>query len=91
ALATKRILRAAGIIPIIVGTVADNATLLALVAAGQGVTVVPARVLDDLQHDVTIADQDLGVTRTIYAVTRTATRPSLSLLLEAIGQIPDIR
>jgi len=89
ALATTRILSAAGITPRVVGTIADNATLLALVAAGQGVTVVPARVLDDAQHNVTIAEQDLGITRTIHAVTRTATSASVSLLLDLLGQIHD--
>lgn len=88
ALATKGILDAAGITPRIVGTIADNATLLALVAAGQGVTVVPARVLDDAHHDVVTALQDLGITRTIYAVTRTATTASISLLLELLEQSP---
>ncbi len=90
ALATARILDTAGITPRVVGTIADNSTLLALVAAGQGVTVVPARVLDDGHHDVTIAVQDLGITRTIYAVTRTATTASLSPLLAQLGQIPGI-
>jgi DNA-binding transcriptional LysR family regulator len=88
ALATKGIVGAAGITPRIVGTIADNATLLALVAAGQGVTVVPASVLDEGQHDVTIAEEDLGITRTIHAVTRTATTASVSLLLELLGQPP---
>lgn len=87
-MATRRILRAAGITPRIVGTVADNATLLALVAAGQGVTVVPARVLDDGQHIVTIAEQDLGITRTILAVTRTATHASVTPLLGLLEAIP---
>ena len=88
ALATKGILDAAGISPRIVGTIADNATLLALVASGLGATVVPARVLDDEQHDVTIAVQDLGITRTIYAVTRSATSAIVALLLELLEQTP---
>ncbi len=88
-LATRQIFGAAGISPRIVGTVADNATLLALVAAGQGVTVVPARVLDERRHNVTIADQDLGITRTIHAVTRTATNTSISRLLDLLGAVSD--
>ncbi|MHB1711686.1 MAG: LysR family transcriptional regulator [Acidimicrobiales bacterium] len=88
ALATKGILDAAGITPRIVATIADNATLLALVSAGQGVTVVPARVLDDARHDVTIALQDLGITRTIHAVTRTATTATVSQLLDLLVQAP---
>jgi DNA-binding transcriptional LysR family regulator len=87
ALATTRVLAAAGIAPRVVGTIADNATLLALVSVGQGVTVVPARVIDDGHYDVTIAEQDLGVTRTILAVTRTATTSSVSLLLDLLGPI----
>jgi DNA-binding transcriptional LysR family regulator len=87
--ATMRILDAAGITPRIVGIIADNATLIALVAAGQGVTVVPARVLDDA-YNVTVAEQDLGITRTIHAVTRTATTASLSPLLDLLGPSPEI-
>ncbi|MHB1518628.1 MAG: LysR family transcriptional regulator [Acidimicrobiales bacterium] len=84
AVATKRILDRAAITPRIVGTIADNAALLALVAAGQGVTVIPARVLHDGPHDVTVAEQDLGITRTIHAVTRTPATPALSLLVELL-------
>lgn len=84
AVATKRILDRAAITPRIVGTIADNAALLALVAAGQGVTVIPARVLHDGRHDVTVAEQDLGITRTIHAVTRTRATPALSLLVELL-------
>ena len=90
ALATKRILDAVGIAPRIVGTIADNPTLLALVAAGQGVTMVPARVIDHDQHDVTIAEQDLGITRTIHAVTRTVATSSMSPLIDLLAQSPDI-
>ncbi len=87
--ATTRILGRAGITPRVVGTVADNATLLALVAAGQGVTVVPARVLDHGRHDVTVAAQDLRVQRTIHAVTRAATTPSVTRLLDEL--VADVR
>ena len=86
AVATRGILDAASITPRIVGTIADNATLLALVAAGHGVTVVPSRVIDERNHDVTIAEQDLGATRTIYAVTRTMTTAAVSPLLEVLKQ-----
>ncbi len=89
ALATTRILDAAGIAPNIVAAVADNAALLALVAAGQGVTILPARVLDGSRPaDVTIADQDLGVARTILAVTRTATTAPLVPLLDLLRGAP---
>jgi DNA-binding transcriptional LysR family regulator len=85
ALATEAILSAAGITPTIVGTVADNAALLALVAAGQGVTVMPSRALRHGDHHVTVADQDLGVVRTIYAVTRSAVSASMSPILDVLG------
>ncbi len=82
-------LHAAGITPRIVGTIADNATLLGLVAASQSVTVVPARVLDDTQHDVTIASENLGITRTIHAVTRKTTTATVSRLLDLLEQPPE--
>ena len=81
----RRILAAAGIAPRIVGTIADNATLFALVSVGQGITVVPARVLEDGPYNVTIAEQDLGVSRTIHAVTRKATTAAVSVLLDLLG------
>jgi DNA-binding transcriptional LysR family regulator len=86
--ATRAILARAGITPPIVGTVADNATLLALVAGGQGVTVVPARVLDDVRHDVTVSNEDLATARTILAVTRTPRTRAISQLLELLAGDP---
>ena len=41
------------------GHVADNRTLLALVAAGHGATIVPEGVLADAPAGLTIADVDL--------------------------------
>ncbi len=81
ALATESILSGAGLSPLIVGTVADNGALIALVAARQGVTVMPSCALEHGDHQVTIAEQDLGVVRTIYAVTRSAMHASMSLVL----------
>jgi DNA-binding transcriptional LysR family regulator len=88
ALATEATFSGAGISPIIVGTVADNAALLALVAAGHGVTVMPSRALDHGDHQVTIAEQDLGVVRTIYAVTRSAMYASMSPILAILTDAP---
>lgn len=86
--ATLRLLAADGITPRVVGTVADNATLLALVSAGQGVTVVPARVLDDVTRPVTVASQDLGTSRTICAVTRVVpSRPVRALLHDLVAEV----
>jgi DNA-binding transcriptional LysR family regulator len=70
--ATRLILDHAGISPPITGAVADNRTLLALVAAGHGVTIVPELMLARTPPDLTVAAVDLGVTRTILAVTRTS-------------------
>lgn len=82
--ATRRILASAGLAPPIAGAIADNATLLGMVAAGHGVTVLPERVLDDAAVAVTVAHQDLGIGRTIDAVTRTATAPVLAPLVELL-------
>lgn len=93
--ATRRVLDAHGVVPQIVGTIADNATLLALVAAGEGVTVVPSRVLDHARAAVTVAETDLGVARTIVAVTRTASiaglAPVLALLGDRVGDVSATR
>ncbi len=86
--ATARLLAAAGIRARVAGEIADNATLLALVAAGQGVTAVPARVLDNVAHELTIAEQDLGTVRTIHAVTRTATTAALAPVLSVLADAP---
>ncbi len=83
--ATMAILSNAGITPHVAATVADNSTLLALVAAGHGATIVPERVLDDLHHRVTLADQALPTTRTIHAVTRRATHDSLAAILDLLS------
>lgn len=86
--ATVRVLASAGITPRIVGSVADNATLLDLVATGHGVAAVPSLILQDGRHHVAVAPFDLGVSRTVYAVSRSATAPSLSPLLDVLSS-PD--
>lgn len=63
--------RRRGLTPYITGRISDNATLIALVAAGHGATVAPQLVVGRRRKDVTVASVDLGVTRTISAVTRT--------------------
>ena len=70
--ATRAILDAAGISPRVTGQIDDNQTLLALVAAGHGATIAPALVVSGARADITVANADLGVGRTIFAVTRTA-------------------
>jgi DNA-binding transcriptional LysR family regulator len=83
--ATTRVLAAAGLRPDIVADVGDNATLLALVAAGHGVTVVPALVLGAVDDSITVGTQELGVGRTIHAVTRGATGDVIAPLLALLA------
>lgn len=86
--ATLQLLEAADIRPRIVASVSDNTTLLALVEAGEGATITPDLVLRHTKHDVTVADQDLGAPRTIYAVTRAATTGSLGPLIDELAAPP---
>lgn len=85
AAATERLLAREGIAPSISGTVSDNATLLALVAAGHGVTIAPALIVDRQRHDVVIAEQRFQATRTIFGVTRGAVASRMRPLLDALG------
>lgn len=82
--ATELLLAERGIAPHIGAVVSDNTTLLALVAAGHGVTVIPSLVVDETDADVVIADERLGVRRTIHAVTRRATRAAVQPLLDTL-------
>jgi DNA-binding transcriptional LysR family regulator len=82
--ATNAILANAGILPEIRGHVADNHTLLALVRAGHGSTIVPELVLADAPRGLTVATQDLHVKRTILAVTRKATTKRHGPLLRSL-------
>jgi DNA-binding transcriptional LysR family regulator len=68
--ATRRILEAAGVSPQVVGSIADNRTLLELVAAGHGATIVPEVLLESALPGVTTCDEDLGATRSLLGVTR---------------------
>ena len=82
--ATNSILAARGIRPNVSATVSDNATLLGLVSAGHGATIVPSLVLEHVTTDVVACTEDLGVTRTVYAVTRKATQSTIQPLLHAL-------
>jgi DNA-binding transcriptional LysR family regulator len=66
------LLAAAGITPEVRGSLDDNHALLALVAAGHGVCIVPELVLAEVGRHVaiTVAAQRLRATRAIVAVTR---------------------
>lgn len=83
--ATHHLFAQVGIAPPIVGTITDHATLLGLVAAGQGVTVLPSSAIRDRSTEVTVATEDLGMTRTILAVTRSATTPTLRPVLDVLS------
>jgi DNA-binding transcriptional LysR family regulator len=87
AAATQSILRAAGITPVTTGRIADNRTLLQLVAAGHGATITPELVLRDDPADVTVARADLGASRTILAVTRAAAAHELADLVDGLAAI----
>jgi DNA-binding transcriptional LysR family regulator len=82
--ATNAILANAEIVPEIRGHVADNHTLLALVQAGHGSTIVPELVLTDAPRGLTVSTQDLRVKRTILAVTRKATTKRHGPLLRSL-------
>lgn len=82
--ATMRVLASAGLRPSFSGTVADNATLLALVAAGHGVSIVPELLLNE-SANVVVADEELGVRRTILAVHRSSAAQFVAPLLEVLG------
>jgi DNA-binding transcriptional LysR family regulator len=82
--ATREIHRRAGLDATITGDVTDNHLLLALVAAGHGATIVPDLVLADVGAPVTVAEQQLGVTRTLLAVTRQAPAPATAAVIHAM-------
>jgi DNA-binding transcriptional LysR family regulator len=82
--ATREILRRAGLEATITGDVTDNHLLLALVAAGHGATIVPDLVLADVGASVTVAEQQLGVTRTLLAVRRQTPAPATVGVIRAM-------
>ena len=82
--ATQHVLAAAGITPRITGRVADNATLLALVAAGHGATIAPELVIAGRRAGLTVARADLKTRRTILGVTRSASTPTLQPVLKQL-------
>ena len=82
------LLAAAGITPEVRGSLDDNHALLALVAAGHGVCIVPELVLAEVgRHvDITVATQRLGATRAIVAVTRRSGDPAHAAVVAALGR-----
>jgi DNA-binding transcriptional LysR family regulator len=82
--ATQHVLAAAGIAPRIAGRVADNATLLALVAAGHGATIAPELVIAGRRAGLTVSRADLRTRRTILGVTRSASTPGLETVLKQL-------
>ncbi len=85
--ATALILEKSGVSPTITGNITDNATLLALVEAGLGATIVPQLVLADAVATITVSTQDLKVKRTISAVTRKAVTASHRNLLRQLATL----
>jgi len=81
---TSGILASRGIRPKVNATVSDNATLLGLVAAGHGVTIVPSLVLEHVTANVIVSNEELGVARTVFAVTRTAMQATVLPLLHRL-------
>ncbi len=79
--AMSLILSRAGIQPEVAGHIGDNSTLLALVKAGHGATIVPELVLADAPRGITVAHQDLKTKRTIVAVTRRSQTKRHAILL----------
>lgn len=82
--ATHRVMRAAGITPTIAAVVADNDTLLALVAAGHGVTVVPELLLEVPPPGLVVTDEEVGISRTVLAVHRHSQTGTIAPLLSAL-------
>jgi len=83
--ATRHLLATNGIQPNVHGTISDNTTLLKLVAAGHGATIVPSSVLND-HHDVVVSNERLGVYRTILGVIRAAVASDVQPLLDQLIQ-----
>jgi DNA-binding transcriptional LysR family regulator len=86
--ATTIVLQRAGIVPHITGYLNDNQALLALVAAGHGATIAPELVVQLATAAITISHQDLGVSRSIIAVTRATTTDSLADIIDLISAPP---
>ncbi len=82
--ATQHVLAAAGITPRIAGRVADNATLLALVAAGHGATIAPELVIAGRRAGLTVSRTDLKTRRTILGVTRSGSTAGLQAVLKQL-------
>ncbi len=86
AAATINILQAHQIDPSISGVIGDNDTLLALVAAGHGVTIVPELLLGPDRSDITVAEQAVGRSRTIFVVCRSVTRSDVTPIIEILDR-----
>jgi len=82
------LLAAAGVAPQVRGSLDDNHALLALVAAGHGVCIVPELVLTEVGRHVaiTVARQRLGATRAILAVTRRSGDPAHAAVVAALAR-----
>lgn len=79
----------AGYEPHIVGHVADFAMAAALVAAGQGVALIPASASTDLHGVRLLTSVEPAIHRTLYTAVRqgTAQHPAISCLLDALRDV----
>lgn len=84
------LLHEAGIEPTVRGSLDDNHALLALVEAGLGACIVPEFVLAEVDGhvQVTVANENLGASRTIHAVTRRSGEPSHA---EVVARLAAVR
>jgi DNA-binding transcriptional LysR family regulator len=83
----ERACGAAGFVPEVVAEATDFAVLIALVAAGAGVALVPRMALPDSHGEVSLHPLASPVTRRVYALTRmgTARRPDVRAVLTGLG------
>ncbi|REH43597.1 DNA-binding transcriptional LysR family regulator [Kutzneria buriramensis] len=87
----QRACGAAGFVPDIVAEASDFAVLVALVAAGAGVALVPRMAIPDGHEPVSLHPLAVPVTRKIYALTRmgSARRPDIRAVLERLRASTD--
>lgn len=83
--ATQQVLKAAGIVPRITGRIADNSTLLELVAAGHGATIAPELVIAGRSSRVTVSRADLKTRRTILGVTRSGVAAGYEAVMKQLS------
>jgi DNA-binding transcriptional LysR family regulator len=78
----------AGFVPRVVARASDFAVLLSLVAAGAGVTLVPALAAPNPPGDICLLAPETPVTRQIFAVSRRGgdRKPAVRVVLDALAE-----